>query len=74
MPPGMEYDVAKKTNRFVFLLKSLLRSKTGFIGLLIVIGVVFTALFAPQLAPQSPYTIDLDKMLLPPAWMEGGES
>lgn len=72
MPPGMEYDVAQKTNRFVFLLKSLLRSKTGLIGLLIVIGVVFTALFAPQLAPQSPYTIDLDKMLLPPAWMEGG--
>lgn len=55
------------------LIKSLLTSKTGFVGLLIVLFVVFTAIFASHLAPYDPAQINPTKMLKPPFWLEGSD-
>src|SRR5690625_1861136 len=54
------------------LFKLLLKSKTGTIGLLIVIAVVLIAPLAPILAPYDPAETHPAQMLQPPVWMEGG--
>ncbi|TWH58125.1 peptide/nickel transport system permease protein [Desulfitobacterium sp. LBE] len=69
-----EYDIGKEKDRLRVLLKSLLRSKTGLLGLLGVLSIIFIAVFAGQIAPHAPNKIDLDVMLLPPSWMEGGNA
>jgi ABC-type dipeptide/oligopeptide/nickel transport system permease subunit len=57
--------------RNVFL-RSLVLSPDGFIGLLILIVLVFVAVFAPWVAPHDPQDADLMESKLPPAWAEGG--
>ena len=52
----------------------LLRSQTGLIGFIIILIVIFVAIFAEQLAPYDPAAIDLYGLTMPPAWMEGGSS
>jgi dipeptide transport system permease protein len=42
------------------------------IGLVIVIGVLLIALFAPLLAPHAPNITDNTVFLKPPAWQAGG--
>ncbi|MBV7333393.1 ABC transporter permease [Chloroflexi bacterium TSY] len=44
------------------------------VGLAIVIAIVIAALFAPQLSPHDYTDQALTKALLPPVWMERGES
>ncbi|RKJ62697.1 ABC transporter permease [Butyricicoccus sp. 1XD8-22] len=66
------HTVSTKSTRFR-LFKSLLKSKTGFVGLLIVLLVVFVAIFAPFLAPYDPAQINPTKMLKPPIWLEGSD-
>ncbi|MEK4921092.1 ABC transporter permease [Cytobacillus sp. FSL R5-0569] len=53
-------------------LRLLLKSKTGTIGLLIVLLIIFIAIFAKLLAPHDPNQINAAMMLKPPAWVEGG--
>lgn len=55
------------------LLKSLLKSKTGIVGFVILIAVIVIAVFAPLLAPYDPTLINPTKMLKPPSWIEGGD-
>lgn len=55
-----------------FALKKLRRSPVGITGVIIVIGVILTAAFAPWLAPWDPAKQMYDRVLLPPAWMKGG--
>jgi peptide/nickel transport system permease protein len=50
----------------------LLKSKTGTIGLIIVLAVSFMAVFADTLAPFDPAKTHAVKRLKPPMWMEGG--
>ena len=50
----------------------LLHSQTGMIGFIIILVVVFIAVFAPQIAPYDPTVVDLHGMRMPPCWMEGG--
>lgn len=50
----------------------LFKSKTGTLGLIIVLGMVFMAVFAPYLAPHDPGKTDVAKRLIPPVWMEKG--
>lgn len=57
----------------ISLLKSLLKSKTGIIGFIILVAVVVVAIFAPILAPYDPTLINPTKMLKPPSWIEGGD-
>jgi peptide/nickel transport system permease protein len=51
--------------------KHLMVKKVSLLGLLIVLGVVVCALFAPLLAPHDPNLQALDLKLLPPVWMDG---
>jgi len=53
-------------------LKRVLKRKTALIGLIIIIVVIATAFFAPQIAPHDPELVDLNNRLKPPFWMEGG--
>lgn len=55
-------------------LKLLLKSKTGTVGAVILTIVVFTAVFAPWLAPYDPSEQHLTDMLAPPFWEEGGST
>jgi len=41
-------------------------------GLVVFVALVFTAVFASVIAPHSPFQQYRDAVLLPPAWMEGG--
>lgn len=54
------------------LIRNLIRSKTGLIGLILVAVVVFTAIFAALLAPHSPTKQSLKLRLTPPFWEEKG--
>ncbi|MFO8150504.1 MAG: ABC transporter permease [Trueperaceae bacterium] len=56
------------------LWRLLRRDAAGMTGLLIVLSVVFLALFAPWVAPYGPTEGDFMSARLPPAWMEGGSS
>lgn len=55
-----------------FLLKLLMKSKTGVLGSLIVLVVFIIAPLAPILAPYDPATTNPTQILQPPFWMEGG--
>lgn len=56
------------------LLKRLLKSPTGLVGLLIVFLAVLIAVFAPVLSPYDPALTNPIDRLIPPAWLEGGSS
>ncbi|WP_245954475.1 ABC transporter permease [Paenibacillus flagellatus] len=55
-------------------LRLLLKSKTGTTGVVILLVVSVTAIFAPLLAPHDPVQQNVADMLVPPAWAEGGTS
>ncbi len=44
------------------------------IGLFVFIALILIAIFAPLIAPHSPFQQYRDAVLLPPAWVEGGNS
>ncbi|HEY0418145.1 MAG TPA: ABC transporter permease [Acetobacteraceae bacterium] len=50
-----------------------LRRISAAIGTVIVLGVLFAAVFAPLLVPHDPFAQNLDARLVPPSWMEGGQ-
>lgn len=54
--------------------KLLLQSKTGSVGFLIVVGIIFIAVFADFIAPHDPAKNNLGDMLKPPVWLDGGTS
>lgn len=64
----------KENNFFVRWLKLLLKSKTGTLGLLIVILVSLAAIFASQLSPHDPTFQDYTQTNTPPMWLDGGTS
>jgi ABC-type dipeptide/oligopeptide/nickel transport system permease subunit len=54
------------------VLKLMLRDPAGLIGLLLVLGLLVVAVFAPQLAPHDPLAQDLSAAKTPPVFSEGG--
>jgi len=62
----------KQVNPIIYWLRLLFKSKTGTLGLIIVLLVVLTAPLASVLAPHDPAYMDASNMLAPPAWSEGG--
>ena len=64
----------KKKSGFIRWMRMLLKSKTGTVGLLIVLAVTFVAAFANILAPYDPALIDPTKILKPPFWLDGGST
>lgn len=58
--------------RFAHLLRLLRRDRLALLGLVILVGFVLIAIFAPLLAPHDPLAQNLRASRLPPAWQEGG--
>ena len=54
------------------LFRLILRDPAGLIGLILVLGLVITAVFAPQLAPHDPLAQSLTNAKAPPVFSEGG--
>jgi ABC-type dipeptide/oligopeptide/nickel transport system permease subunit len=55
-------------------LRDYLRDPSALVGSILMLVFIFSAVFAPLLAPMDPYdltTVDLGNFLLPPAWMDG---
>ena len=67
------HGTAKKNSKMKRWMKLLFRSKTGTVGLFIVVSIVLIAILAPWLAPHEPQTIDPVNTHKPPMWMEGGD-
>ncbi|WP_432357295.1 ABC transporter permease [Sporosarcina sp. UB5] len=63
----------KKSSELTRWMKTLLKSKTGTVGFIIVLTVCFVSVFANYLAPHDPAAINPAKMLKPPSWLEGGD-
>lgn len=56
------------------LTRQLFKSKTGTIGLVIVVIVILTAILASILSPHDPKHTEVSKRFTPPMWMEGGSA
>ncbi|MBK0326092.1 ABC transporter permease [Rhodobacteraceae bacterium F11138] len=54
------------------LAQELWRDKTGLVSLIILVGIVAMALFAPLIAPFDPAAQSLSHRLTPPAWLDRG--
>ncbi len=53
-------------------LRSLMKNKAAFVGAIILLAVVSTALFASVISPHDPGAQNLAMRLRPPVWAEGG--
>lgn len=69
----IQYTHVKKQSGIGKIFKSLIRSKTGLVGFVIVLFVVLISIFAPVLAPYDPAAMNIAKMLKPPIWIEGSD-
>lgn len=69
----MASDTAPKgKSKALKLFRSLMKSKTGSIGFVILLCIVCMALFAGFLAPHDPTKVVAAKRLIPPMWMDKG--
>ena len=48
--------------------------RMGLLGGIVITGLIVTAVFAPYLAPRNPYEQNIGERLLPPSFLDGGES
>jgi peptide/nickel transport system permease protein len=62
------------SSRLSRLWSSLARNKAGMLGLAIVLAIASVAVAADLLAPLDPLRRNLSLKLLPPAWLEGGDT
>ncbi|SEQ38473.1 peptide/nickel transport system permease protein [Piscibacillus halophilus] len=62
----------KEQSRVSKVFKQLWKSKTGTVGLVIVLCVILMAVFADIIAPYDHTETNVSARLLPPFWMEGG--
>ena len=70
---GKEVNVSSDTVvKMKRAFKSLKKNKAAFVGALILLAVVSTALFASVISPYDPGAQNLSMRLKPPAWAEGG--
>jgi peptide/nickel transport system permease protein len=61
----------RRTTRTQKILRKLLENKSAVFGLIMVLAVVFAAVFAPFISPHDPTLQDVEKRLLPPIGEEG---
>ena len=69
-----EQEDSSISAKLLYFWRLLWRDKSGLIGLIVFLIVVFTAIFAPVLSPHDPLKQDLYQSRLPPAWIEEGSS
>ncbi len=77
--PQWEVTRRARATKFPPILHSLLQNKIAALGVLIVLGMIFVAIFAPFVAPhqlEGEVSIgeQLRRRLKPPVWVEGGTS
>ncbi len=58
----------RSENRYLVMLRKLLRHKIGMTGLVIILVIIVCAALAPVLAPYDPAEIDYESMMTPPSW------
>ncbi len=63
----------KRVARWRKVLRKLIENKGAIFGLIMVLGVIVSAAFAPVLSPHDPIAQDVEKRLLPPMWQTGAE-
>lgn len=61
-------------DRLVYVVRLFQRDRSGIIGLLLFLVVVFSAVFAPWIAPYDPLEQNLRDAKLPPAWSAEGSA
>jgi len=59
-------------DRLAYLGRFLWRDRSGIVGLVMFLVVVFAAVFAPMISPYDPLQQNLRDAKIPPAWSEGG--
>lgn len=70
---GLSVDVERTwRGRLLYFWRLLWRDKSGLLGLSLFLLLVFSAVFAPLLAPHDPLDQNLSFSKAPPAWAEGG--
>jgi ABC-type dipeptide/oligopeptide/nickel transport system permease subunit len=70
---GLVVDVERTwRGRLGYIWRLLWRDKSGLLGLSLFLLLVFSAIFAPVLAPHDPLDQNLSDSKAPPAWQEGG--
>jgi len=60
------------SDRLAYWGRFLWRDRSGVVGLVVFLLLVFSAIFAPLIAPHDPFQQNLRDSKLPPAWREGG--
>lgn len=60
------------SERLAYWGRFLWRDRSGVVGLVVFSLLVFSAIFAPVIAPHDPFQQNLRDSKLPPAWREGG--
>lgn len=65
-------EFGTRARGFRKFLRLILRDPAGLIGLVLVLGLLLTAVFAPQIAPHDPLEQSLGNSKAPPVFSEGG--
>ncbi len=63
----------RRALRWRKILRKLIENKGAIFGLIMVLGVIFSAVLAPVISPQDPILQDVEKRLLPPVGQEGAD-
>jgi peptide/nickel transport system permease protein len=63
----------RRVTRWRKVLRKLLENKGAVFGLIMVLGVIFSAVLAPWISPHDPILQDVEKRLFPPMWQEGAD-
>jgi peptide/nickel transport system permease protein len=63
----------RKAARWQKVLRKLLENKGAVFGLIMVLGIILSAAFAPLLSPHDPILQDVEKRLIPPIGQEGAD-
>jgi len=63
----------RRAMRWRKILRKLIENKSAVFGLIMVLGVIFSAVFAPVISPHDPILQDVEKRLIPPVGQEGAD-
>jgi peptide/nickel transport system permease protein len=71
---GMDFVTEdRRALRWRKILRKLIENKSAIFGLIMVLGVIFCAIFAPVISPHDPILQDVEKRLIPPVGQEGAD-
>jgi peptide/nickel transport system permease protein len=67
---GEIVESRERQQDFRRVVRELVRNKAALVGLLILLGVAASAIFAPLISPHDPLTQEITQRLKPPAWTD----